>query len=393
MSPRPLFLVVALVILAVAGGCIGGPTPSRVPARSPSEAGSRPISPSLDRVLAPQADLLAAEYLGTRPSGALVIGVHHDGGNQVYGYGTLSGKSVSPDRSTVFEIGSVTKVFTAILLARLVGEGVVSLDDPISRFLPLGTFPEGDARGAITLGQLSTHASGLPRLPGNFNSVLRHDPRDPYAEYTRAHLEADLREVSLVHPAGTKIQYSNYGAALLGDILARAAGQNYQELVTEKVITPLGLIDTAFSLETARAARLAPPHGPTGESTSSWNFDVFAPAGGLRSTPDDLLGFIRENLDPADTAIGRALRLAQEIHTPKALSAGGLGWQISGGAENTVWWHNGGTGGYSCFLAVDRANRAGVFVLSNHGDAMAGKFDVDRIGGTLLRALQLATLE
>jgi CubicO group peptidase (beta-lactamase class C family) len=141
-------------------------------------------------------------------------------------------------------------------------------------------------------------------------------------------------------------------------------------------------------------ARFVGGFSPQGETTANWDFEAFAPAGGLRSTANDLLKFIRAALDPGDDPLGRALALSLQIHGDVSLQKIGLGWHRMDTIEDlTVWWHNGGTGGYVSFLGIDPTHQTGVIVLANYGDALAGKFEVDKIGVNILTLAAKVSLE
>lgn len=308
------------------------------------------------------AELIAGELvrvpLGPAWSDVAAIGVA--GGDEaivMHGAGML-------DADSLVEIGSLTKAFTGILLADLVHEGVVDLDDPLDRFLP-------DLRpriGAITLLDLTTHTAGLPRLPGALLlTSLAVELPDPYAEWDGARLERSLRWVRLRR--SRRWRYSNLGVGLLGHALARAAGRDYGTLVVERVCRPLGMAHTGIG--PAPEDEWAVGHDRGGLPVPPWHLNAFAGAGGLRSTPRDMLRFLRAQLDPAATPIAAALEAAQQ---PRRDASGreriGLGWLVKPG-DAQVHWHNGATGGFSSFLAFDRAAGAGAALLLSTTHGMA----------------------
>lgn len=342
-----------------------------------------------------RSDEMAEVYLKKRPRAAAVIGIFQKGEKWVGGYGKFATaeSSVVPDGDSVYEIGSITKVFTGIALAQLVEKGNLKLNDPAGLFLKDLGLPN-DGRGDITLIQLSTHNSGLPRLPANFWTIADAESGNPYSNYTTEHLLADFMEVKLNRLPGTGYDYSNYGTALLGQLIGLAAKQPYEELVSELVITPLELTNTVFELNAEQSKRLIGGFTHQGEPTASWTFDAMAPTGALKSTANDLLIFIQQNLHPELSSIGPALTNAMSVHAESDSDKMGLGWHRQQSVEKMIiWWHNGGTGGYSSFLAIDLKHQTGVVVLSNHGDAMAGRFDVDKIGMNLLRLAAKVSLK
>jgi serine-type D-Ala-D-Ala carboxypeptidase/endopeptidase len=189
--------------------------------------------------------------------------------------GNAGSSLASPD--TLYEIGSLTKLFTGLLLAEQSERGAVRLDDPVSQLLPA---PLRSAGRPITLLDLATQRSGLPRLPSN---LAPRDPQNPYADYDAAQLLAFLRGVEPA-PAGAQYQYSNVGAALLGDALSRRARKSYPALVREHLLTPLDMTDTHFAVPPGKERRLARGHDVDDAPRPAWDVDVFAPAVGLRKS-------------------------------------------------------------------------------------------------------------
>lgn len=334
------------------------------------------------------------EYLAKRPNAGLVIGVHQRGVDYVAGFGQVSAtNNAAPDGQTIFEIGSATKVFTAVVLAQMVNEGAVKLDDPISRYLPPGVkSPEKDGR-EIALVHLATHSSGLPRLPDDLLTTAP-DQANPYRDYHPTNLYQNLAALELKTVPGRKMVYSNYGYGLLAHLLELKAGKPYETLVRDSVCAPLAMGDTAIQLSADQQSRLSPGHDPKGNVVPNWDFDVLAGAGALKSTVNDLLQFVAANLKTEDTPISRALRLAQQVHYQEMAGGIGLAWQVLNPVEGQVWhWHNGGTGGYVSFMGLDRTNLVGVVLISNYGDAMAGDNSLDRMGVELLRLAPKISLE
>jgi CubicO group peptidase (beta-lactamase class C family) len=337
---------------------------------------------------------LGAEYLAKRPNAAVVVGIYQRGTNSVTGFGRVSAaNSATPDGETIFEIGSVTKVFTAAALAQLVNEGQVKLEDPISRLLPKeATAPQKDGR-EICLVHLATHSSGLPRLPEDLLQSAK-DELNPYVEYQPANLYQSLASLELKSAPGQKMFYSNFGYGLLGHLLELKTGKPYETLVREIVCAPLAMSNTVIELSAEQQERLSPGHDPKGNVVPNWDFAALAPAGAFRSTANDLLKFVEANLGNEPTAISRALTLAQERHYKEMAGGIGLAWQIVDPVEGQKWhWHNGGTGGYVSFVGFDRTNQVGVVLLSNYGDAMAGDNSLDRLGVELLRLAAKISLE
>jgi CubicO group peptidase (beta-lactamase class C family) len=293
--------------------------------------------------------------------------------------------SAPPDGQTLFEIGSVTKVFTALALAQSTEEGSWSLDDSLGQHLPLAWSAEPAA--GISLRHLATHSSGLPRLPA---SLLATNLANPYVNYHPANLYQDLANVRLDFPPGKppwwKLAYSNYGYGLLGHLLEVKAGRPYAAIIIDDICRPLGLTDTTVQLTPEQQARMVRGHSPQGDPVSNWDFDALAGAGALRSTVQDMLLFLEANLGPPGTPLAPVLERCQKAHFTGLTAHVGLGWQILETVEGpVVHWHNGGTGGYRSFIGFDRSNQVAVALLSNTGDAFANDESLDAIGFEILK--------
>jgi CubicO group peptidase (beta-lactamase class C family) len=265
----------------------------------------------------------------------------------------------------VFEIGSITKVFTATLLADMAARGEVGLTDPVSRHLPRSvTVPSRGGR-EITLLDLSTHHSGLPRMPDNF------DPRDrtnPYADYTADRLYAFLGGHQLRRDPGAEFEYSNVGVGLLGHALGRAAGTSIQDLTARRILAPLGMKLTGFAIEGELAQWNTAGHDSTGKVAPYWAVTTLAGAGGLRSNAEDMLAFLAANMGPATTELQRAMRATHQVQkTMGPRSAIGMNWSVGREGERTILSHNGGTAGYRAMIGFDPEKRVGFVMLANSG--------------------------
>jgi len=304
---------------------------------------------------------LQAVLTRIRPgSGGIVVGVW-DGVDTFTGHaGRL------PDgASSLFEIGSITKVFTATLLADMARSGLVALDDPVAVHLPPDVRMPRRGR-AITLEDLASHRSGLPRLPrGLLLQALTRDRGDPYARVDAARLEAAAMRTPPRREPGRRVAYSNYGVGLLAHVLARRAGMGYDELVRERIGAPLGLRDTGTAIDGGRLAR---GHSRLGRPKPHWHFDALAGAGALRSTAADLLAFLRLH---AGEPAGPLTDAARETQIARAHTSGlefGLGWMLLPGSRKVpydVLFHDGGTGGFRSAAAVSPERRVAVVVLSS----------------------------
>ena len=283
------------------------------------------------------------------------------------------------DVDDVFEIGSITKVFTASLLADMVARGEVRLDDPVANYLPRAVrMPVRRGGRPITLLDLATQSSGLPRIPDNFSP---RDSSNPYADYSVQQLYEFLSRYQLPRDPGAAYEYSNLGMGLLGHALALRAGMSYEQFLTRRILRPLGLKETSITLTKGLDARLAPGHDGAGQVVHNWDLPTLAGAGALRSTATDLITFLVANLDSTATPLSRTLQQThgerQPTNDPNLKI--GLGWHVLSRPVGKIVWHNGGTGGYRSFIGFDPVRRIGVVVLCNNGNE-----NVDDIGFHLL---------
>ena len=303
----------------------------------------------------------------------LVVGVLDEQGPSYFSRGRFSvngGRPVAED--TLFEIGSITKAFTAILLADMAERGQVDLNDPVQKLLPASARVPARGESQITLRDLATHRSGLPRLPDNLEPK---DSENPYADYDEEHLLQFLSGHELSRDIGKQYEYSNLGAGLLGHALARSARTTYERLIIDRVCDPLGMSDTRILLSDEQKSRLAQGHAGT-KPVKNWDLDALAGAGALRSTAQDMLRFLSGNLGLAETPIAKALQATHrdrfETGQPDLYVA--LGWHVWTKFGTTILWHNGGTGGYRSFCGFCPEKKLGVVVLTNSFE------DIDDIG-------------
>ena len=342
----------------------GGPAPTAMPTPSPAPA-MPPVAldnlkPILDRELAP---VLAHGLLSKASGGGLVIGVIEHGQRRIFAYGTAK-----PD--SIFEIGSITKTFTGLVLAQMVVQNKLTLDTPIRTLLPTGFVakPEG---AEITLADLATQHSGLPRMPDNFKPK---DPVNPYPDYHPAQLHEFLARRGVAKPADAGYLYSNLGFGLLGYGLSLRAGIPYGQLVSTEVLGPMHMSDTGVELSPAQRSRLIQGYDMNFDPIGAWDFDVFAGAGAIKSTAADMLTYLDANLHPDKYAAGAAadspaatlpaaVALDHQVRaTVNATGKIALAWGVN---PNGTYSHEGGTGGYRSLAAFDPAQDRAIVVLYN----------------------------
>ena len=251
---------------------------------------------------------------------SLAIGLMDGDKTHILGYGSVSSsKPGKPDGNTLYEIGSITKVFMGIALADAVEQKQAALSDPVAKYLPSSVKMPTFEGTPITLLDLATQSSGLPSLPDNF---APKDPANPYANYTEDRLFAFLSGYKLTRKPGEKYEYSNLGMGLLGYALARQAKTPYEELVKQRICKPLGMSSITITLDAEQRSRLAAGHDTDGNVVKNWDLGVLAGAGGLRSDVNDMLRFMQANLFAESGLIPArlqtALRGAQKPQRPIA---------------------------------------------------------------------------
>jgi len=304
----------------------------------------------------------------------IVVGLISAQGRSVDGYGKLSAANPQqPNGDTVFEIGSITKVFTSLALADMVERGEVKLDDPVAKYLPPAVkMPSRNGR-QITLLDLSMQISGLPRLPNNLKPA---DMGNPYADYDPPKLYDFLSGYTLTRDIGEKYEYSNLGVGLLGHALALKSGMSYEEMIRRRILEPLGMKSTSITLSDDQKKRLAIGHNAGLEPVKNWDLNALQGAGAIRSTANDMLKFLAANMDLVDTPLKAAMHRMRSVHRETGVSdlEIQMAWHVFHKYGTDVVWHNGGTGGYRTFAGFDPAKKVGAVVLCNTS------FDCDDLG-------------
>ena len=330
-----------------------------------------------------------------KTNAAIVVGLVDPNGTQFYGYGNMSNANpITVDKDTIFAIGSITKVFTTILLADMVNSGLVNLDDPIEKYFPPSVKAPTYNGQKIILENLATHTSGLPEFPGshcvsNFNGTDDEDSLQTRLffiecdkNYTFDQLYQDLSNTTLTSEPGSKFEYSTFGISLLGHILALKSGISYDRLLEERILNVLGMNSTSIVLSDAQKSRLAIGH-LNGQELPFWNTSrPIAPAGGLHSSVADMLKFASANLGLIDTKINTAMKeshiIIHDSRLGKAFSNNytayvSLGWIIATDFGIQIVEHNGETAdGYNSFIALNTSKERGIVII-----ASASSIDID----------------
>ncbi|MFS4467553.1 serine hydrolase [Maribacter sp. 2210JD10-5] len=308
----------------------------------------------------------------------IVIGVIDGENVSYYSYGARSLNGNEPvNEKSVFEIGSISKTFTGLLLADMVLKNEVKLDDELQKYLPQGITAPVQNGETIKLVHLANHTSSLPRMPDNFSPS---NPDNPFSDYSKERLYEFLNGYEPHRDIGSEYEYSNYGVGLLGHVLASRKGKSYEELLLERISKPLGLKETKITLSPKMRRKLAVGHS-MGVEVSNWDFETLAGAGAIRSTAMDMVQFLKFNMGVDDSPLDEAMRLSHTNSRKEgAKPMVGLGWHLISADNDEVVWHNGGTGGYSTFIGFIKDGKKGVVVLSNSNAS------IDDIGLHLLNS-------
>lgn len=328
-----------------------GPGMGAMPAPVPSEQEIRQIL--VERVDAQQRGV------------GIAVGVISPEGRRVVAYGTLDrGGARAVGGDTIFEIGSVTKVFTALLLADMVQRGEVALDDPVGKYLPESVqMPSWQGR-PITLADLATHTAALPFWPTNF-PLMEDIPA--YSRYTVEDLYGFLARYELPRAPGTRWEYSNTGGGLLGLALGRRAGVDYESLVQTRIAGPLGMKSTMIRIAPEKKDLLATGHDEQLEPTPVWDVPALPGAGALRSSVNDLLSLVAAFTGKAESPLRPAMAAMLQTRRPNEIYMleQALGWWVIGKGEDEFFIHGGGTFGFASSIGYDPKTRIGAVVLSN----------------------------
>lgn len=327
-------------------------------------------------------DKFARPYMVQGPTVGLSIGILEGSKTFFYAYGeTERGNGKLPNENSIFEIGSISKTFTAILLADVVNKGKAKLSDPINVYLP-DSVAKLEFEGApITLASLSNHSSGIPRMPTNMSPVLDHND-NPYLNYSDNRLFSFYTTFKPTRKPGDQYEYSNLAVGTLGVILKRISSQSYEKLLVETLCNPLGMNDTREFIRSKDSARFVKGYSEQGDYNPPWDFKALEGAGSIRSTAKDMLKYASANLGAAPSGLKKDILLTHVVTFTKGTNKVGLGWHYIKPGQDEILFHNGGTGGYRSFLGINTGKKFAVVVLSNCA------LSVDSLGGLLMKALE-----
>lgn len=351
-------------------------------------------APSLEDLVRKQ----CVHYITNGECVGLSVAVVSGTNKTIMGFGrACATNNVLAKDDTIYEIGSITKTFTALALAREIERGALRLDQPIAEFMPAGLVLSKDASD-VTFRHLTTHTSGLPRLPDNMSTwhtlrLLLSD-RNPYGDYTEEQLREAICTMKLESKPGTHCEYSNFGMDILGYLLTQRAGMSYEAYIKREVCGPLGLSDTTITLSTNQATRFAQGYLVAERKKTKlkvvpsvpWDLPSYlAGSGALRSTASDMLKYLEAQMHPTGPLANAICETHRELFREPKVMAIGMNWVISYKNGKTYLWHNGAMGGCSSYLAFTKDGSVGVVVLGNVG--AGGDEPVDTLGRTLLTDL------
>jgi CubicO group peptidase (beta-lactamase class C family) len=318
----------------------------------------------LDRDLA---DAIRNGHLAPNAGGGVSVGIYQHGARRIFAYG-----AAAPD--SIFQIGSITKPFTGLLLAKMVQQGIVEFDQPVRQLVPAVGLHRR-AENEITLLDLATHHSGLPAMPVNFHPA---DPANPYADYDAMKLYAYLANRGFGKVADLGFRYSNLGFGLLGHALGNRAGVDYATLVRQSITGPLGMNDTVVALSPEQRPRFLQGYNDERQQVPPWDLDVLAGAGGLRSTAPDMLTWLEANLHPERLGAGPLSAALVASHQVRARLGSNLGialaWMFH--ADTGNFEHGGATVSFTADAFFNPKDDLAVIVLSNVGPGTAVSADV-----------------
>jgi D-alanyl-D-alanine-carboxypeptidase/D-alanyl-D-alanine-endopeptidase len=399
-----LFIIIILSSTIVLGGTITsvvGLSPPEHSSTSTYLALSSPQneknnSSSTFRITEEIKDEVSALVDNNNTNAAIAIGLVDPNGTQFYGYGKLSNvNNATVDENTIFGIGSITKIFTTILLADMVDDGLIKLNDPIDKYLSSNVNVPQYNEHKITIEDLATHTSGLPEFPYNYckyywddfhtnhTTQFRTNLMDCTKNYTIDELYQGLSNTTITREPGTKFEYSSFGTSLLGHILTLKSNMSsYDELLTKRILSVLGMNSTSNNPSDEQLSRLATGH-LNSQELPIWNLSsTVVPAGGLYSSVSDMLKFVSANIGLIKTKLDNAMQESHLIRHfngllgPNNIQASdnntregfyvGLGWVITTNFGSEVIWHNGITAnGYNAIIAFNPTNDRGIVILSS----------------------------
>ncbi len=335
---------------------------------------NNPLTTALDKAV----DSVMQPFMAQLNTVGASIAIFEDGKTYYYGYGeTAKGNNSIPDNHTIFEIGSISKTFTATLLADAVNKNKIRLDDPVNKYLPDSIPPIAFNGIPVTIASLINHSSGIPRIPGNFGA----GKTDPYFDYDDSKMFSFYKNFTPTRKPGDTYEYSNLAVGTVGVILERIHKDSYENMLFKTICKPLGMNDTKVYLQVQDSGRFAKGYSD-GNFAAPWNFKAFMGAGGIRSTVADLILYVQAQLGAAPRALNRDIQLTHTVTFKTKDATIGMAWHYIKPGKDQILFHNGGTGGYRSYLAINLQKKFAVVILSNT------TIGVDGVGNELMKWLE-----
>lgn len=306
---------------------------------------------------------MAVRYLIDPGNRSLSIGIINHTYTETFFYGeTQGGNQTLPDSKSLYEIGSISKTFTAIILSHAINEGKIKLKDDIRKYLP-GNYPNLQFEGTpIKIADLSNHTSGLPGLPDNLETHPDYDADNPYQNYSEEMICKYLADFVPDEIPGLRSEYSNFGFAILGIILENVYGVPIKTLLQNIITAPLEMTDTSFDVQKKHKSFLTTGfNDEEGKNAGYWDMGAFKAAGGLKSNISDMITYLRANIEACNKDI---LLSHQETDLQPGFGRA-LAWIVQFLNDDVIIWHNGGTAGFRSFCGFSKEKQTGIVVLSN----------------------------
>lgn len=325
-------------------------------------------------------DSVVAVYMRNSSNCGLSIALCINNELSFYNYGEVKrGNNQLPDKKTIYEIGSVSKTFTGLLLAQAVNDKKVNLNDPVKKYIHLTGNNLSYKGKEVELIHLANHSSRVHRMPADLAQQINYNPLNPYATYSKEMVLKYVSNMVIDTFPGIKNEYSNLGMGLLGIILESVYAKSYEELISEFICKPLDMPDTRIVLNDEQKSRFATGYNSEGNETPYWELGGIPGAGGIRSTTQDMIKFIQANLNEVNPAI----KLSHYSTFNDGKDNIALAWHLFTTKKgNQLIWHNGRTAGFSSFCGFIKSKNIGIVILGNSGNP------VDQVALGLLKLLQ-----
>lgn len=322
-------------------------------------------------------DSIARTYIQQLHTQSLSIGIVQNSRIKTFFYGeTEKGNKTLPTENTLYEIGAITKTFTAVLLAELVEKGKIQLEDSISKFLP-DSVASNSSLQQITFKSLANHTSGLPERPSDLEATPNYNASSPYATFSREELFSFLKDYEAKIEPEQEYLYSDLGFGLLGELISIIAEKPFEQQVKEVITQPLGMSNTVITPTSDQ--EVVPGYSDTGDSVGVWQYNAMTGSGALKSTTKDLLRYAQVQFEMPHTVLENAMTQTRQFSFFVPPNADiGLAWHMNMVEDIVAYWHNGNTAGSSSFIGLVPDNRSAIVVLSNSA------IDVDEISKKIL---------